>query len=52
MISSICRPANNDAIDVLIDAVPEFDCKGNVSEVFITLVEFTKQRNLETALFD
>ena len=47
MISSIYRPLQKDIIDVIVNAVPEFDLNGNVSEVIVTFVDITEQRKLE-----
>ena len=52
MIGGIYRPVKKDVIYVLINAVPDFDDAGELSDVIVTFVDITEQRRLEKALQD
>jgi PAS domain S-box-containing protein len=50
VILGIYRPNKNDVVNVLVNAVPEFDHDGNISQVIVTFMDITERERAEETL--
>jgi PAS domain S-box-containing protein len=50
LIMGIYRPMTNDVVRVLVNAVPETDYDGNISQVIVTFMDVTERKRLESQL--
>ena len=50
LIMGIYRPMTNDVVRVLVNAVPETDYDGNISQVIVTFMDVTERKHLEGQL--
>ncbi|MCP4761029.1 MAG: PAS domain S-box protein [archaeon] len=50
LIIGIYRPAKDDLIKVLVNAIPSFDSEGNMADIIVTFMDITKRMQTEEAL--